>query len=290
MSYLERLSTLVRARKSHLCVGIDPSPETLHRIVGTPATDRADLALQMQRFGLMLVQACRDRAVAVKPQSAWFELAGTEGMAALQDVCAAARDAGLLVVLDAKRGDVPHTMTGYARAYLGASAESGICADALTVNVSIGADALEAAMEVAGEREAYCYALAHTSNTGAAALQELRLESGGQWWHSLATQIEACGAGAVVGVTYPEALAEAQRLMPSAGLLIPGIGAQGGTPDALRPLAGSEVPPLVAAARSVLPTSPHGDAEAWISAIGELVDQHAREIWDALIPDRVSAG
>jgi orotidine-5'-phosphate decarboxylase len=139
--------------------------------------------------------------------------------------------------------------------------------DALTVNASIGIDALEAMGAIAAERHAALYALVLTSNPGATLLQGAHLDDGRPWWELLATEVAAVDArlgggvvGAVVGATRPHLLAPLRRLMPTAPLLLPGIGAQGGSADDLRDLAaaGSPATPpsLVVAARSLLPTEP----------------------------------
>lgn len=178
-------------------------------------------------------------------------------MRALERTVAYARAAGLLVVLDAKRGDVPHTAEAYARAWLGADADSGAGADALTVNISIGPDSLDSLAGVALARNCQLYALVHTSNPGAADFQRITDAHGTPWWHVLATAVEDAGVGAVVGATHPEVLAEARKLMPTAPLLLPGVGAQGAAASDLAvAVTPSAPPPLVAAARSLLPMEP----------------------------------
>lgn len=296
-TYAQRLERRARTRRSCLCVGIDPAPESLGLLEGTPLGTRTLQGAAIERFCAFVTESARDRGAAVKFQLAWFELAGVAGMRALERAVAYARTADLLVVIDGKRGDVPHSADAYARAWIGVDAESGCGGDALTVNASLGADTLGAFTSVAHARHAQVYALVHTSNAGAPELQAAsivcsdahRSEAGvtadsppasaEPWWHRLARIVESAGAGAVVGATHVEVLAQARQLLPTAPLLVPGIGAQGGSFADLAPLATSAAPPtLVSASRSLLPTETQGSAafRAMVSArIDQLADSTA---------------
>jgi orotidine-5'-phosphate decarboxylase len=266
-SFVDRLRRRAGERAFVACAGIDPSPAAVDLLAADPSlsTDRrVTAASRMERFGGMVVEAVRDSAVAIKPQIAWFETAGAPGIRALERVVEHARRAGLLVILDAKRGDIAHSAEAYATAWLGAEASSGICADALTVNASVGSESLAAMARIAHERAAALYALVHTSNLDAAVLQQAELASGGVWWEQVARMVdrvdrEIAGSdggvvGAVVGALHPDVFVRARELMPHAPLLVPGVGAQGGTADDLAPLASSDAPPvLVPTSRSLLP-------------------------------------
>lgn len=262
-----------------VCVGIDPSPDTCQRYT-SPARagerSRTSQATRMLDLATSIIEGARTGgAVAVKPQMAWFERAGAPGIAALEHVVDRARSAGLLVVLDGKRGDVPHTARAYAEAYLGDEASSGICADAITVNAWLGSDALAAMCTVAGDRACGIYALLLTSNSGSAALTQIRDESGTPWWRRVAEMIRDHAAGAVVGATRPEHLAEAISVLPDTPLLIPGIGAQGGRLDDVVACAQPATAPiLVTASRSLLPEG--------TSPVGTLVDSIAAQV-EALV-------
>lgn len=218
----------------------------------------------MERFAGMVIEAVRDEAAAVKLQLAWFETAGAPGMRALERVLAFARRADMLVVIDGKRGDVPHSARAYADAWLGERAESGVGGDALTVNAAIGADALAVMAEVAAERGCALYALLHTSNPGASEVQAAVLADGRPWWHLVAAQLAAADAaagggvvGAVLGATHADVLRQARALLPNAPLLVPGIGAQGGDVADLSLLTSDGAPTtLVNSSRSLLPSSP----------------------------------
>ncbi|MCW2961008.1 MAG: orotidine 5-phosphate decarboxylase [Thermoleophilia bacterium] len=276
-SFAQRLERRAGGAAFALCAGLDPSPDALELLEhaapapGTP--HRTSEAARIERFCGMVIEAVRDHAVAIKPQLAWFEQAGAPGMRTLDRVVAYARTANLLVILDGKRGDVPHSAAAYAEAWLGEDAASGIPGDALTINAAVGADALAAMATVAAVRHTALYALLVTSNPGAAALQAAPLADGRPWWHLLAGQLADADrihgpgvVGAVVGATRPELLAEARALLPTSPLLAPGVGAQGGRAATLvgtsNPVSGIALPPttLVPVSRSLLPTERAGTA------------------------------
>jgi orotidine-5'-phosphate decarboxylase len=184
----------------------------------------------------------------VKPQLAGFERLGAPGWAALAEVCEAARDAGLLVLADGKRGDVPVTAAAYAQALFGETPTpwgpvAGLGADAATVNPLLGADSLEPLVEAAASSGAGIFALVRTSNPGAADIQDLptperplheRLaELVDRLSDRLLGEGGLSGMGAVVGATAPEHIARLRSLMPRSIFLIPGVGAQGGRPELL---------------------------------------------------------
>jgi orotidine-5'-phosphate decarboxylase len=201
-----------------------------------------------------IVDAVAGVAVAVKPQSAFFEAQGAGGWAALTEVCAYAREAGLLVIVDAKRGDVPST----ARAYVAALAP---LADAVTVNPYLGYDSLEPFFERDGLG---VFVVVKTSNPGGADLQDLALADGRPLWQHVAGLVDRWGAdlvgasglsavGAVVGATFPQEVAEARQLLPRAVLLLPGVGAQGArAADLAEAFSAGPAGALVSASRSVI--------------------------------------
>jgi orotidine-5'-phosphate decarboxylase len=202
-----------------------------------------------------LIEQAGAACVAVKPQLACFERHGVAGWQALNEVITVAQAAGLLVVADGKRGDVPTTATVYAEAL------TSLGADAFTVNPLLGGDALEPFVAAAEESGAGVFSLVRTSNPGAAELQDagdpplrerlagLVAERAGR----LAGDSGLSGMGAVVGATEPELFGRLRELMPASVFLIPGIGAQGGKPEDLAPalIDGQPASILVAAARSI---------------------------------------
>ena len=207
--------------------------------------------------------------MAAKPQLAFFEQLGSAGWRALEHVCAHARAAGLLVLADAKRGDVPSTAAAYSRALTGPA--PGLQADAITANPLMGRDALAPLIEGARTAGAGVFLLVRTSNPGAADVLDLELADGGPLWERLARMTAELGAapgpgatagaggaagladvGAVTGATAPEHLTRMRELMPRTPFLLPGIGAQGGDVAALAPaFAPGRAAGLVTASRSI---------------------------------------
>ncbi len=225
--------------------------------------------------------------VAVKPQLACFERLGPPGWAALAEVCEAARAAGLLVVADGKRGDVPVTAAAYAQALVGETPTpwgpvAGLGADAFTANPLLGRDALEALVEVAEAAGAGVFALVRTSNPGAADLQDLPApdEPLHERFAALVDGLSdrllgeggLSGMGAVAGATEPEHLARLRELMPRSIFLIPGVGAQGGRPELLgAAFSAGPASCLVAASRGIAADpDPAAAAERLRAAVWEV--------------------
>lgn len=230
-SFAARLASAVEEKGAPLCVGIDPDPALIPAGVGFTEFCRA------------IVDAVAPVAAVVKPQTAFFEAQGPDGWAALVDVCAYARDAGLLVLVDGKRGDVPSTMKAYATAL-------APLADAVTVNPYLGEDSLEPFLAHDGLG---IFAIVKTSNPGSADLQDVPLADGRPFWRHVAERVDAWGIEAVVGATHPEVLADARALMPRAVLLLPGVGAQGGSVEDLAPaFSTGPASALPSASRSVI--------------------------------------
>ncbi len=236
---------------------------------------------------IALVERAGPACVAVKPQLACFERLGAPGWAALDEVCEAARAAGLLVVADGKRGDVPVTAAAYAQALVGETPTpwgpvAGLGADAFTVNPLLGRDALEPLVDAAASAGAGVFALVRTSNPGAADLQDLPAPE--QPLHErLAALVEGfsdrllgdgglSGMGAVTGATEPEHLARLRELMPRSIFLIPGVGAQGGRAELLgAAFAAGPASGLVAASRGIAADpDPAAAAERLRNAVWEI--------------------
>jgi orotidine-5'-phosphate decarboxylase len=302
----DRLVAAVAGRESQIVLGIDPDPARLwpgpldrtsearaalaqalaaaHEAAravtaGEHAAEEAavgaDLAVNpaaleagaaVLAHAIALIDAAAPACVAAKPQLATFERLGFAGALALAAVCAHARAAGLLVLADGKRGDVPVTATVYGQALTGSTptpfgAVSGLGADALTANPLLGRDALQPLVDDARAAGAGVFVLVRTSNPGAADLMDLRLETGEPLWERLAALVTDLGrsgaagladVGAVTGATAPEHLARMRELMPSAPFLLPGVGAQGGDVATLAPaFAPGHAAGLVTASRSI---------------------------------------
>jgi orotidine-5'-phosphate decarboxylase len=272
--FCDRLAALVEERRSRVVLGLDPDPAALwpQALEGIDVS-HGDGRLGRVRTAEAVAAHCRaaiaaagPACVAVKPQLACFERLGAPGWGALEETVAVAREHGLLVLADGKRGDVPVTARAYAQALVGETAGpfgtvAGLGVDAFTANPLLGADSLEPLVEAAADAGAGCFVLVRTSNPGAAGLQD---EGDPPLYERLAALVDQIGAahtgecglslvGAVAGATQPALLARLRELMPRSVFLLPGVGAQGGCVEDLgaafspHPAAG-----LVTASRSIV--------------------------------------
>jgi orotidine-5'-phosphate decarboxylase len=248
--FADRLAAAIRAKGNAVCVGFDPRWESLpvelrqrHR-----AETLGSVAAAFEEFCGRVLDIVAPLVPVVKPQSAFFEACGPEGMAVLQRFLRKARDRNLITILDGKRNDVPSTATAYADAAFGGTRLAGRAypvwqADALTINPYLGRDAVEPFLASARRVGAGLFVLVRTSNPGSGQFQDLLVVSGDSAPRPLyqhigdavagwsCENIGTCGlgdVGAVVGATYPEQLAALRRILPEAIILIPGFGAQGG--------------------------------------------------------------
>ncbi len=244
LPFADRLDAAVRRCRNPVLVGLDPRTESLPAgIWSDPSAAKhaslAETAAAYGRFCRGVIDVVAPLVPAVKPQAAFFEQLGPEGMTVLADVIAYAQQHGLLVILDGKRNDIGSTATAYAEGMLGSAGQSPWGADALTVSPYLGDDSLQPFIDVASQRAAGVFVLVKTSNPGGKMLQDLVAEGRPIYRHvadyverqAMAT-VGACGygaVGAVVGATYPAQLAELRAAMPHTLFLVPGFGSQGGT-------------------------------------------------------------
>jgi orotidine-5'-phosphate decarboxylase len=283
-AFSDRLAAAVERKRSQLCVGLDPRVDLFPvELRGEPPAEAAE------RFCRGIVDAVAPHAVAVKPQLAFFEALGAEGMGAFEEVCAYARAAELLVIVDGKRGDIGSTARAYATAYLESRGRPPL-GDALTVNPLLGRDSLDPFLAAARRYSGGIFCLVKTSNAGSADVQDLTLSDGRPLWTQVAALVDQWGedlvgdaglssVGAVVGATFPREVGEARRLMPRSVLLLPGIGEQGGTPaDVARAFTSGPASALVAASRSVIYAYRNG-ADDWRAAAGAEAARLRAEVW-----------
>jgi orotidine-5'-phosphate decarboxylase len=207
-------------------------------------------------------------------------------------VCDYAHTAGLLVVVDGKRGDIGSTARAYASAYLEPRNGSGPLGDALTVNTYLGRDSLEPFVAACRRFGGGLFCLVKTSNAGGADVQDLTLSDGSVVWHHVARLVAELGedvvgecglssVGAVVGATFPRAVSDARRLLPKAILLLPGVGAQGATPaDVARAFTSGPASALVTVSRSVIYAFKF-EGDDWRSAAGAEAARLRNEVWAA---------
>jgi orotidine-5'-phosphate decarboxylase len=244
--FATRLHAAIREMRTPALVGLDPRLDWLPEPVLARArlyhTDPlAIAAAAFEEFCVRIIDVVAPLVPAVKPQAAFFEEYGPDGCLALARVMRYARAQGLIVICDAKRGDIGTTAEAYARAYLAGedSQAAPWAADALTVNPYLGGDTLQPFVQVARERGAGIYVLVRTSNPGARLFQD-RVTDGATVYQAVAATVEQLSVeavdadgygcvGAVVGATYPAELVELRQRMPHVPLLVPGYGSQGGT-------------------------------------------------------------
>lgn len=251
MSFQERLRESVSRNNTLLCVGLDPDPARVPALF-------ADQPDPVYAFCAAIMEATADLVCAFKPNIAFFEALGLQGMATLQRVIQAA-PRGVPIILDAKRGDIGSTAEAYARA-----AFELLGAHAITLNPYLGGDALAPFLRYADRG---CILLCKTSNGGSADLQDLQLASGEPLYMAVARRARDDwnrnnNVGLVVGATHPEQLRAIRTLCPTMPLLIPGIGAQGGDIVAsVTAAVDSDASGIIVnASRSILFASPGADA------------------------------
>lgn len=290
----DRLADAVERKRTQLVVGLDPVVDLLPvELRGEAAAGRAAAASAVERFCKGIVDAVAPYVVAVKPQVAFFEELGSDGWRAFEQVSAYAREAGLLVIVDAKRGDVGSTARAYAAAYLERREQEPSLADALTVSPFLGRDSLDPFFGACRREGAGVFLLVRTSNPGAAELQDAVLSDGRPLWRQVAELVDswgedlvgACGlssVGAVVGATVPRIVGEARRAMPRAIILLPGVGAQGATPaDVARAFTSGPSSALVNAARSVIYAYREAPADDWRAAAAAEAARLQGAVWAA---------
>jgi orotidine-5'-phosphate decarboxylase len=270
----DRLADCVRRRRSQIVLGLDPDParlwpDALELAGGTEGSPAQRAARAVAAHCRLVLDAAGDQCVAVKPQVACFERLGGPGWSALREVMEDAAQRGLVVIADAKRGDIDISARAYAQAFFGRTPTpfgdvDGLGADALTVSPLLGRDSLAPFLEAARERGAGLFALARTSNPGAGDIQDRELADGGSVSGAIARMIDELGrpgvgraglsdVGAVTGATAPERMAVLRELMPHAVWLLPGIGAQGASGRDLAPaFAPGPAGGLVSASRAIV--------------------------------------
>lgn len=252
MMFGTRLSEAMAAH-GPVCVGIDPHDHLLEAW-GLPLT-----AAGVREFALRTVTELAGTVAAVKPQSAFFERFGSAGVAALEETLAACRERGLITILDVKRGDIGSTMAAYANAWSG---DSPLAADAVTASPYLGFGSLQPLLDTAQTNGRGVFVLAATSNPEGATVQ--RAQTGGRTVAQSIVDAAAAvnrerlpGPGSV-GVVVGATLAEPPDVSALGGpVLVPGVGAQGGRPEALGGLGGAHAGQLLpAVSREVLRAGP----------------------------------
>ena len=288
--FADRLAAAVERKRSQLLAGLDPRPEQFPvELRGEASQGPEQAAAACTRFCCGVIDAVAPYVVGVKPQIAFFEALGSHGMKSFEDVCAYARSAELVILVDAKRGDIGSTARAYATAYLEPRNGDGPVGDAITLHTYLGRESLEPFFKSARRAGRGVFCVLKTSNAGGD-VQDLKLSDGRPLWHQVAELVASwgedlvgdCGlssVGAVVGATHPREVGEARRLLPQAPLLLPGIGAQGATPaDVARAFTSGPASALVSVSRSLIYAFRSSDLD-WRTATGAEAARLQREVW-----------
>lgn len=249
-AFADRLCEAVARKDAPCVVGLDPVLDYIPEVFARACDLRRDGDLEerarlIEAYCLMTLEAVHDLVPAIKPQMAYFELFGSHGMRALERCIEAARSLGLLVLLDGKRGDIGSTSQAYAEAYLARAPARPFEVDCLTLNPYLGEDSLGPFVETALAHDKGLFVCVRTSNPGADVVQAQPTADGRRLYEVVADLVSSFNAraigqsgygsiGAVVGATQPEAAQNLRARLPHTLFLVPGVGAQGGSMDAVR--------------------------------------------------------
>jgi orotidine-5'-phosphate decarboxylase len=273
--FAERFHLLAQIR-SPLCLGVDPSVELLEQW-GLPRN-----AAGLASFCAALMEAMGDRVAIVKPQSAFFEQFGPDGMRELARVVTQIQERGALALIDVKRNDIGHTLDAYADAMIGSGSAFG--GDAMTVSAYLGFGSLAPLLRKAVQRQAGVFVVVRSSNPEGRALQDAKLADGRSVATALADDITTfnkdCGAGvgpvgAVMGATIEGSATETLAHLPNALLLAPGIGAQGATfADLARNFGPAISRAIPSVSRGILAQGPS------VAALRDAIKRHCEAAWE----------
>jgi orotidine-5'-phosphate decarboxylase len=297
--FADAVITRSRALGHCFCLGLDPHlamiPAAFRR--GSMDARAAETITAIEDFLTAVIDVAAPDVVAVKPQSAMYERLGSAGVALLERVVAYAHDRGVIIVLDAKRGDIGSTAEAYAEAYLAPDGPNPV--ECLTVNPYMGLDTLEPYFRLCHTYGRGIIVLVKTSNPGSDDFQNLKVGNStvyGSVALALRPMVEALigpetgwsSLGVVAGATYPREAADIRALLPRALFLIPGFGYQGGS---LKQFAAALVPGpagreggLISSSRATLfpPEAAHGNFETWKSAFTDTLARHIAAVAGSL--------
>ena len=245
----DRLIEKIVEKQNPTVAGLDPKLDYVPQSIKSACFEKYGKTLEgaaaaLLEFNKAIIDEIYDIVPAIKPQAAYYEMYGWQGVKALADTIAYAQSKGMFVMTDGKRNDIGTTMEAYAAAHLGTTVVDGeeisaFGADALTVNGYLGSDGIRPLMDICRKKDKGIFVLVKTSNPSSGELQDLKLEDGvtvyeqmgkmcERWGEELPGKYGYSGVGAVVGATYPDQLAEMRAKAPHTFFLVPGYGAQGG--------------------------------------------------------------
>ncbi len=249
--FIDRLIESIGKKNNPTVVGLDPKIEYVPAFIREKAFKEFGVNLKgaseaIIRFNRLLIDAIYDQVPAVKPQLAYYEMYGVEGMIAFDETCKYAKSKGLLVIADGKRNDIGSTAEAYSKAFLGETVldgeikEKAFDTDALTVSPYLGVDGIKPFVDDCLNNEKGIFVLVKTSNKSSGQLQDLvtqdcrsiyEIMAGyvNEWGRNVTGKYGYSSVGAVVGATYPNQAKLLRSIMKNAYILVPGYGAQGGT-------------------------------------------------------------
>ena len=248
MAFDRLIDSIIRMQNPTVA-GLDPKLDYVPASIKDACFEKYGKTLEgaaaaLLAFNKAIIDEIYDIVPAIKPQAAYYEMYGWQGVKALAETIAYAQSKGMFVITDGKRNDIGTTMEAYATAHLGTTdiageSVSAFGADALTVNGYLGTDGIKPLAQVCAAQDKGIFVLVKTSNPSSGELQDMKLENGVTVYEQMGRMCEGWGAdlmgkygysavGAVVGATYPEQLAEMREKAPHTFFLVPGYGAQGG--------------------------------------------------------------
>ena len=251
MIAIDRLIEKIIKLKSPVVMGLDPRYDMIPECVRNKySSDLEGASKAILEYNKCLIDNTYDIIPAIKPQMAFYEMFGIYGMKTFLDTCKYAKEKGMIVIADNKRGDIGSTAKGYSNAYLGKTKigdieESIFDVDFMTVNPYMGTDCIKPFIEDCKKYDKGIFILAKTSNPSSGELQDEKLENGEEVYKKVISLIEKWGEdlrgkygyssiSAVVGATYPKQLQELRKLATHTFFLIPGYGAQGGKSEDIK--------------------------------------------------------
>lgn len=305
-NFADKVNAAILARQSQLCVGLDPRlekmpPGLLEIYRGQEpqgcGCGRKEAAACIEEFCGNIIESTAPHAVAIKLQLACFELYGPAGMRSFKKLCDRAQAAGLIVIADAKRGDIGVSAQAYSSAYLGqavglAGPVKPLSVDALTVNPLFGSDGVQPFVDDCSRFGKGIFVLVKTSNPGSGEIQDLRVNSEGAsvlyeriadlvagWGEDLVGESGYSSIGAVVGATHPRTLLSLRQRLPRTLLLVPGVGAQGAGPvEAAQAFGPQGLGALITASRSIIYA---GSGEDYPKQAAVAASRLQAELWAA---------
>ncbi|MHB8062580.1 MAG: orotidine-5'-phosphate decarboxylase [Ruminiclostridium sp.] len=273
--FIDRLIESIQEKNNPTVVGLDPKIEYVPAFIKEKSFKEFGVNLKgaseaIIQFNKMIIDSIYDQIPAVKPQLAYYEMYGVDGMYAFDQTCKYAKSKGLIVIADGKRNDIGTTAEAYSKAFLGSTAidqeikQKAFDVDALTVSPYLGEDGIKPFIDDCINNEKGIFVLVKTSNKSSGQLQDLVTQDSKSIYEVMAEYVNGWGksvigkygyssVGAVVGATYPNQAKLLRSIMKKAYILVPGYGAQGGTArDCANSFKKDNLGAIVNASRSVM--------------------------------------